>query len=230
MPRALAIIQARMTSSRLPGKVLMDLAGKPALQRMIERVRPARLLDGIVVATTSLVSDDPVAELCANLDVPCFRGDEQDVLGRYAGAARAFDADPVLRLTADCPMHDPGVIDAAIALFRNSGCDYASNAVKRTFPDGLDVEVMSLAALERSDREARHPLLREHVTLYIRGTRPDYGAGDFSRADLLNDTDLSALRWTLDTADDLARIRRFFAVLPEGFSWRDALARNAELH
>lgn len=224
-----AIVQARMTSTRLPGKVLADIGGKPALQRMVERLAPSRHIDRLVVATTALPSDDPVVALCARLGVGCFRGDEQDVLGRYVAAARAFDADPVVRLTADCPMHDPEVVDAAIALFLQGGFDHVSNAVRRTYPDGLDVEVMSRAALEKAGREAAHPFLREHVTTYIRGSKPEYGHGDFRLGHLLNDVDFSRLRWTVDRPEDLARIRRFFAALPDGFSWREALAADASI-
>lgn len=227
--RIVAIVQARMTSSRLPGKVLADIGGKPALQRMIDRVRPTRGLDEITVATTALPTDDPVAALCAQLGVRCFRGDEQDVLGRYVAAARAFSADIVVRLTADCPMHDASVIEMALAKFAEGGFDHVSNAVRRTYPDGLDVEVMSRAALERSDREALHPFLREHVTTYIRCSRPELGCGDFTLGHIINDVDLSALRWTVDRQEDLDRVRRFFAALPEGFSWHDAVARNDDL-
>ena len=227
--RVVAIIQARMTSSRLPGKVLADIEGKPVLQRMIERVMRARRLDEIMVATSDLPTDEPVAALCERLQIRCFRGDEQDVLGRFVGAAHAGRADIVVRLTADCPMHDPDVIDAAVALFMQGGYDHVSNAVRRTFPDGLDVEVMSLEVLECADREARHPFLREHVTTYIRRSKPELGAGDFRLGHLLNDIDLSALRWTVDHAEDLNRVRRFFAALPPDFSWRQALARHDEL-
>ncbi len=180
---------------------------------------------GTVVEPT----DEPVAALCERLQIRCFRGDEQDVLGRFVGAAHAGRADIVVRLTADCPMHDPDVIDAAVALFMQGGYDHVSNAVRRTFPDGLDVEVMSLEVLECADREARHPFLREHVTTYIRRSKPELGAGDFRLGHLLNDIDLSALRWTVDHAEDLNRVRRFFAALPPDFSWRQALARHDEL-
>lgn len=227
--RTVAIIQARMTSSRLPGKVLADIDGRPSLQRMIERVRPATGLDEIAVATTALATDDPVAALCEQIGVRCFRGDEQDVLGRYVAAAAAFDADVVVRLTADCPMHDPEVIEMALRLYAQGGYDHVSNAVQRTFPDGLDVEVMSRQALERADREAKHPFLREHVTTYIRCSKPELGCGDFALGHILNDTDLSAVRWTVDRQEDLDRVRRFFAALPDGFSWREAMRRNDEL-
>jgi spore coat polysaccharide biosynthesis protein SpsF len=227
--RTVAIIQARMTSSRLPGKVLADISGKPSLQRMIERIRPAHGLDEITVATTALPTDDPVDALCRQMGIRCFRGDEQDVLGRYIAAAAAFSADIVVRLTADCPMHDPEVIEAALRRFAEGGYDHVSNAVRRTYPDGLDVEVMSRGALERAGREANHPFLREHVTTYIRCSRPELGCGQFSLGHILNETDQSAMRWTVDRQEDLDRVRRFFAALPENFSWREAARRDSEI-
>jgi len=223
-----AIIQARMTSTRLPGKVLMDLAGKPALQRMLERVSKSKRLASICVATTVNADDDPVAALCEKMSIPVFRGDEHDVLGRYVQAAQWCDADPVVRLTADCPMHDAEIIDDALEMYCAGGFDYVSNAIRRTFPDGLDVEVMSRAVLDRTSAEATHPSLREHVTTYIRGSRSDLPKGDFRTGDLLFSEDLGLLRWTLDTPEDLVLIRDFFERLPEGFGWRDALALMAE--
>lgn len=221
---AVAIIQARMTSTRLPGKVMADLAGKPLLERMIGRVRRARRLSDVVVATTVNQTDDPVAQCAARLGVRLFRGDEADVLGRMRGAALMTNADPVIRLTADCPMADPAVIDAALTLYERSKADYVSNCNRRTFPDGLDVEVFSARAFEIADREARHPQLREHVTPYMRGNRPDLGSGDFRRADLLADADFGHLRFTIDTAEDLAFVGGLFARLPDGFGWLDAVS------
>lgn len=222
--RTVVIIQARMTSTRLPGKVLADLAGKPALQRMIERVRRAERPDAVVVATTDLPTDDPVASLCASLGVGVFRGSETDVLGRFRQAAEAFDADTVMRLTADCPLIDPGVMDELVDLFRGSDCDYASNCNRRTYPDGLDVEVFSIEALREADRMAEHPRLREHVTPYIRGIFPDLPMGDFRRADLVFAADLAHIRWTVDRPDDLERVREIFETLSEPFDWLEVLS------
>jgi spore coat polysaccharide biosynthesis protein SpsF (cytidylyltransferase family) len=222
--RTVAVIQARMTSSRLPGKVLSDLAGRPLLQRMLARIGRARCLDGMMVATTVNTSDDAVVQLCDKLRVPVFRGSEIDVLGRMRQAAEQAGAHVVVRLTADCPMIDPQVIDDCVALRQRTGADYASNVDLRTFPDGLDVECFTLQALRKCDSEVMEPVLREHVTPYMRATPPHLPHGEFTRADLTFASDFSHLRWTVDRADDLERVRGFFASLPEPFSWLDALS------
>jgi spore coat polysaccharide biosynthesis protein SpsF (cytidylyltransferase family) len=220
-----AIIQARMTSSRLPGKVLMDMAGQPSLTRMLDRVRRSGSIQDIVVATTVNATDDPVAALAASRGVRVSRGSEQNVLERFTAAAREAGATTAVRLTADCPMIDPGVIDACVALFERSGVDYASNVNRRTYPDGLDVEVFSMDALAKTNREVgNHARLREHVTIYMRGKFPDLPQGEFTRADLVFDADFGHVRWTVDYPEDLERLRVFFTELSEPFTWLDALA------
>jgi spore coat polysaccharide biosynthesis protein SpsF len=213
-----------MTSSRLPGKVLMDIEGQSALERMITRVRKAKKLDLIVVATTKNPEDDPVVALSDQMGIDVYRGDEMDVLGRYADAARKFDADPVVRLTSDCPMIDPSIVDASIEMFETGKWDYVSNGIIRTYPDGLDVEVFSRAALRQAADEVDDQFCREHVTPYIRGDKPDLPHGNFRIGKLVFEADFSHVRWTLDTADDLERIRRLVAQLPNDYSWMDALA------
>lgn len=213
-----------MTSTRLPGKVLMDLAGRPALAFMLERVRRAQRIGRIVVATTVNRADDAIAAVCAQMDVEVFRGDELDVLGRYLGAARWAEAEVVMRLTADCPMIDPEVLDDAVKIFSGGNHDYVSNCNIRTFPDGLDVEVFTVAALHEADANAQHPFLREHVTPYIRGIRKELGAGNFRIGHLLAPADFGHVRWTLDTAADLDRIRELIAALPPDFGWLTALS------
>ncbi len=225
MGKTVAIIQARMTSSRLPGKVLADLGGKPLIERMIARVRRARALDAIWLATTAKTTDDPLATLCDRLGVPVHRGDEHDVLARFLGAARAAEADIVVRLTADCPMSDPALIDEIVADYGKGGADYVSNVLVRTYPDGLDVEVFSCAALEDAAANATEPFHREHVTPWLQtGFRPGLATGRFRVRHVVNDIDLGVMRWTVDEAEDLDLIRKLFAALPEGFAWRDALA------
>jgi spore coat polysaccharide biosynthesis protein SpsF len=223
--RTIAIIQARMTSTRLPGKVLADLGGQPLLSFMLSRVRRAHRLDGVWVAITINGQDDSIATLCQDLGVPTFRGDEADVLGRYVGAAAAAGAETVVRLTADCPFADPLLIDEAVERFQDGGFDYLSNAIALTFPDGLDIEVFRRTALETADREARLPFHREHVTPYLRtGVYDDVPTGDFKVGHFRAPADFSHLRWTIDTPADLARVRRLAAHLPANFGWLDAIA------
>ena len=209
---------------RLPGKVLMDIGGKPALTAVLNRVRRSRTIKRIIVATTTGEADDAIVELCRREGVSAFRGDELDVLGRYRDAARTFGCDPVVRLTADCPMLDPDVIDEAVEIYQTGRYDYVSNIVQRRYPDGLDVEVFSRAAIEEAAERANHPYLREHVTPYINGLQPELGAGRFRVGHLLFAADFAHVRWTLDNIDDLTRIRKLLAVLPDGYSWLDALS------
>jgi spore coat polysaccharide biosynthesis protein SpsF len=163
-----AIIQARMGATRLPGKVLMGVAGKPVLWHVVHRVSMAKTVDLVVVATTDRPGDDAVAQYCKSSGVSLFRGSESDVLDRYYRCAKAQNADHVVRITADCPLHDPAVIDYVNREYLRGGCDYATNAVEYTFPEGFDTEIFSMAALERAWTEARLPSEREHVTPYIR--------------------------------------------------------------
>ncbi|HUU24575.1 MAG TPA: GNAT family N-acetyltransferase [Methyloceanibacter sp.] len=220
-----AIIQARMTSTRLPGKVLAELAGQPMLTHMISRVRRANRLDALWVATTVNATDDPVADLCKALDVPVFRGDEHDVLGRHVGAAQAAGATSVMRLTADCPMVDPELLDQAAETFLEGHYDYYSNALVRTYPDGLDLEIFTNAALMQADREADTVFHREHVTPYLRtGSYDDVATGKFRVGKMIGPADFGHLRWTVDTHEDLARVRRLVAELPDNYGWLDVIA------
>jgi spore coat polysaccharide biosynthesis protein SpsF len=202
------VVQARMTSSRLPGKILMDVAGSPMLERQIGRLRRCRNGDQIVVATTTNGTDDPVVDLTKRIGVPVFRGDEDDVLGRYLGAARMVDAHVVVRVTGDCPLVDPGVIDLVVDALQQTdeACDYASNVNRRTYPRGLDAEAFFRDTLERVGRLANSHPSREHVTYFINSERPDL----FVRRDVRDAQDNSDLRWTVDTLDDLTTIRRIF--------------------
>ena len=222
----LAIVQARVTSTRLPGKVLSDICGEPMLMRQIARIRAAATIDRVVVATSDDASDDPLAELCQARGVDVHRGSLDDVLDRFRATARAFAGDIVVRLTGDCPLSDPVVIDRVMRAFEASDCDYASNILRPTFPDGLDVEVMSLSTLERAWESARLASEREHVTPYIY-KHPEI----FRLHGVEHSRDLSALRWTVDTAADLAFVRQVFsALLPRapGFGMQDVLSLLAE--
>jgi spore coat polysaccharide biosynthesis protein SpsF len=196
-----------MGSSRLPGKTMMDLSGVPVLGRVLERVQAASSVEGIVVATTEAPLDDPIVIYCEAAGVPAFRGKELDVLDRFRSCASSVDADSIVRVTADCPLLVPDVVDFVVDSYRKreGEIDYAGNVIPPTFPDGLDVEVFSREALERAWKLAEDPLEREHVTLHFwRNT---------DRFRLLNvrcPVDRSSVRWTLDTQEDLEAIRAIF--------------------
>jgi spore coat polysaccharide biosynthesis protein SpsF len=245
MPEIIAIIQGRMGSSRLPGKVLLDIAGKPMLQHVVERTRRALTLDQVVVATSIDPSDNPIADFCAALDIPCSRGSLHDVLDRYYQAAKAQHARVVVRITADCPLIDPGLIDETVRLVTEpcSGThfDFAANRLPppfgRSFPIGLDVEACTFAALERAWRESTETFHREHVMPYLyqdvklSATNALLETGlsprGFSIAQLIHEPNLGSLRWTVDTPQDLTFAREVFTRLAArgkpDFSWHDIL-------
>lgn len=220
MSSTLCVVQARMGSTRLPGKVMAELGGRPALAFMLDRL--ARLeVDALVVATSTLPGDDRIAVLAAERSVPVVRGPEQDVLARFIVALDAYPAAQVIRLTADCPLMDPALVATALEIQSREGADYASNTLVRTFPDGLDVEVVTAAALREAHDESGDPAEREHVTPFVY-RRPDrYKLAGFESGE-----DLGAERWTLDTAADLDRIRGIVDKLddPIAAGWHDILA------
>lgn len=214
-----------MRSTRLPGKVLADIDGKPVIEYVLSRVARAGEIAELWLACSDHESDDALAKLAKKLGAKVFRGDEEDVLNRFVEVARKSKADALVRITGDCPFADPDVIDRVVARYRESEADYVSNTLVRSFPDGLDVEVFSRAALDRADREAEHPFLRAHVTPYIHGRLADrLPCGDFSRDQLVNETDFSHLRWTLDEPEDLEFFRQLVPRLPENFHWQEAVA------
>jgi spore coat polysaccharide biosynthesis protein SpsF len=217
--RIVAIIQARTGSTRLPGKVLLPLLGEPVLTHVVRRVARARV-DATVVATTSLPSDDPIVELGEREGWALVRGSELDLLDRYLAAAHAFEADVVVRITSDCPLIDPAIVDEVIDARASIAADYASNSLEpRTYPRGLDVEVMTIAALERAGREDHDAASREHATPYL------YRHPDRFRIHAIRlPDDLSDHRWTLDTQGDFELIRRIYDALgDDAFTWRQAL-------
>jgi spore coat polysaccharide biosynthesis protein SpsF len=231
MSRTLAVIQARMGSTRLPGKVLADLAGAPALVRMVERLRFAKTLDDIVVATTNSPADAPLRAVAAEMGLDYYAGSERDVLGRYAEAAEHFAADPVVRLTADCPLIDPALVDECITRFRTpEGVPYDCVGLGGDFPDGLDTEVIAARALTQADREARLPSEREHVTPYL-WKHPEM----FRLWRVVFPAALAHRRWTVDEARDLELVRAIYARLyrpGQIFGWQaieELLRREPEL-
>jgi len=217
----IAIVQARMGSTRLPGKVMIDLGGKSVLQRVTERLQRADLLDQVMVATTTEDPDQAIVEECDRLGVAIFRGSEKDVLDRYYQAVLQTGATTVVRITADCPLIDPVVVDQTIRVFVEAKADYANNVTPRTYPRGLDVEVMTAAALERAWREAHLPHEREHVTPYLY-EHP----GLFQLAFHSGASDYSRYRWTLDTPEDLELLKRLYLRLGnrDDFFWDEASA------
>src|SRR4051812_27539360 len=166
-PRVVCTIEARMTSTRLAGKVLMPAVGKPLLELMVERLRHARHLDEIVIATTEDPSSEPLCELAERLGIGCFRGSEDDVLARVLGAARAYDAELIVELTGDCPLIDPAIVDRVIERFLEGDADYVSNVLERTYPRGMDTQVFPTAVLADVAERTDDPNDREHVSLYI---------------------------------------------------------------
>jgi spore coat polysaccharide biosynthesis protein SpsF len=220
--RTVAIIQARVGSTRLPGKVLLDLCGKTVLGRVVERTSRMTRIKDVVVATSSLESDDALEDECRRLGVTCFRGSEDDVLDRFRGAAQALGAEQCVRITADCPLIDPQVSDDIVAQFEAADppVDYASNKIPQTFPRGLDTEVFTREALERSARWAKKPYHRTHVTAYMYQT-PEL----FTLLSVVSDVDRADWRWTIDTPEDLAFVRSIYERFDRrsDFSWLDVV-------
>ncbi len=216
-----AIIQARMGSSRLPGKTLMDLGGESVLSRVVKRVRLAAKPSLVVVATTNLDADQAIQVECDRLNVECFCGSEHDVLDRYYQTSLLYAADLVVRVTADCPVIDPQVVDDCIALMVSENFEYAANDVPNTFARGLDVEVLTADALKRAWHEAKASHEREHVTPYFYES-----PGRFRTAILKSDVQCDGYRWTLDTAEDLTLLGRIYEDFHprNDFGWREIVA------
>lgn len=201
--RVVLIVQARMGATRLPGKPLLKVLGKPLLAFQLERLQRCKSVDEIVVATTTNSRDQAIVDLCQKLNVSVFRGSEEDVLDRYYRAATEFTADVIVRSTADCPLIDPAIVDHAINFFTQHFPSYAyvSNTQERTYPRGMDVEVFSYEALKESALQAKLPAEREHVTFYMY-EHPE----KFTLANIVRGPDESKHRWTVDTLDDFVLI------------------------
>lgn len=219
--KTVIIVQARMTSTRLPGKVLMEVLGKPLLAYQLERLRRVRLADEIVLATTINRTDDVLAEFAAQQGIACCRGDEQDVLDRYYQAAVMAKADVVVRVTSDCPFLDPGIVDQVVQTYQEPPqADYVSNTLSRTYPRGLDVECFSFKALETAWKNANKAYEREHVTPYL------YQQDVFIKKEVKAEADYSGYRWTVDTPEDFQLICLLLEEvypLNSCFSWQDVL-------
>jgi len=200
-----AIIQARMTSSRLPGKVLKEVLGRPMVSIMLERVQDSQYINKIVVATTTNPHDDPVAKLAEKLGYLVFRGSEHNVLNRFYLAAKNCNADTIMRLTADCPLIDPDLLDDLVVFFFDGQYDYASNCLEPTLPDGLDAEIFTFRALEDTFRNAVLPSHLEHVTPFIRENTDRFKIGSWRYH-----RDLSCHRWTVDQLEDFILVQQVF--------------------
>lgn len=206
--RTLAIVQARMSSTRMPGKVLAPLAGEPAILRQLQRIQRATTLERIVVATSTDPSDDELVAVLHEVDIDVVRGSLDDVLARFIEAMDAHPSQAVVRLTADCPLTSPWVIDQVVDHFWATGADYASNTMQPTYPDGLDVEVVQAAVLREVAAEATDPPEREHVTLGVYRRH-----GRYRIVNVAGETDLSYLRWTVDTPEDYAFVSQVYDAL-----------------
>jgi spore coat polysaccharide biosynthesis protein SpsF len=219
-----AIIEARMTSTRLPGKVLKPILGRPTLELLVERLRRVQRLDQVIVATTVNATDDPIEALAKRIGAGCFRGSEADVLERVLQAARAHGVGLIVEITGDCPLADPATIDRVLDAYHAGQCDYASNVLQRTYPRGLDVQVFPTAVLEDVARRTADPVDHEHVSLYIYSHPERYRLRDVVSG---LDPRHAELRLTVDTPEDFALIGAIYEALYPGkpaFGLGDILA------
>lgn len=214
------IIQARTGSTRLPNKVLTNIEGKTDLEWVVNRVSKSKLADDILVATTINKSDLPIVKLCADLGIRVFCGSENDVLDRYYQAARLLEPDNVIRITADCPLHDAEIIDLVIQQHLDTNSDYTSNVIEETYPDGLDCEVFKFQVLEETWKMAKLASQREHVTQYM------IHDDKYKKYSVVSEDYYGNERWTLDTEEDLEFIRAIYRELiskKRYFNYRDVL-------
>ena len=238
-PRVVAIIQGRMSSSRLPGKILADIAGQPMLQRVFIRTSRSATVTETIFSTTTDPSDDPVAEYCNFSGIPLTRGSLFDVLDRYYQAAQGAKADVVVRITADCPVMDPALVDDVVSTLLDDEYDFVANRLPppfhRTYPIGLDVEVCTFAVLEKAWKESRETFHREHVMPYFyegvelsaisRQLSEGISPRGFTIALLNHTTDFGDYRWTVDTPEDLEFMRQLYSRFDgrDDFSWKEVL-------
>lgn len=221
----LGIIQARTGSSRLPEKIFLEFSGKSNLYHVYNRAKKSKKIDNIVIATTDKKKDDSVFEFCVKEHINCFRGNENDVLDRFYCCCEQYGLtqnDIVVRITADCPLIDPFIIDEVIECFETNSFEYVSNTIDPTYPDGLDVEVFSFSALKKSWAEAKLFSEREHVTPYIKNNETLFKIGSYK-----NSTNLSQYRWTLDETEDYQLINIIYEKLYQPdkiFTTKDVLS------
>ena len=203
------IIQARMGSSRLPGKVMMEIDSKHTiLDFMINQLEYAKLVDRIIIATSKKAEDDIIETFCKKNTIDCFRGSENDVLDRYYQCAKKFSSKVIVRMPADKPLLDPNVVDQVISEFNNNNYDYITTFLPSTFPSGTEVEIFAFSALEKAWKESVLPSEREHVTPYIHKNPEKFQISNFE-----NDIDLSNFRWAVDEKDDLLFVKKIVSKL-----------------
>jgi spore coat polysaccharide biosynthesis protein SpsF len=204
----MAFIQARVSSTRLPGKVLKTILGKPMLEMEIERVQSCKTVDRVAVVTSVHPDDKKIVDLCEGLAIDVFCGSLENVLDRFHQAALKFKPDHIIRLTGDCPLIDAKVVDRMVSLYLEQGCDYGTNCMPPTYPDGLDAEIFSFDALDTAHREASLPSYLEHISLFFEEQPERFKIGNVSHS-----SDLSDLRWTVDEPEDFEFVKRVFEVL-----------------
>jgi spore coat polysaccharide biosynthesis protein SpsF len=211
--KIIAVIQARMGSNRLPGKMMLQLRKKPVICHVVRRVGWSDMLDEVVVATTEHRRDDILEESVTNSGASVYRGDEQDVLGRMYDSAQEHDADVAVRITGDCPLIEPEIIDLATNKLIDDNLEYVSNTINRTFPRGLDVEVFSMNSFQKVNEKSQEPHQREHVTPYFKNNTSDFTTAQIT-SDMVFDEpqfqDRTEIRITLDESDDYKLLREIF--------------------
>jgi spore coat polysaccharide biosynthesis protein SpsF len=217
--KTILITQARMSSTRLPGKILMEVGNTPLLKIHLDRLKKSKNIDKIIVATTVNKEDDIIEKLVLDWGFEVFRGSENDVLDRFYQAVKKINPIWVVRVTSDCPLIDPKLVDKIIEVTQAEGNDYGSNVIEETFPDGQDVEVFKFTALETAWKSAKKESEREHVTPYIRNNSNQKGKNIFSSISYKNNIDYSRIRITVDEANDFELINKVITQLGFNKSW-----------
>ena len=215
----LLVIQARMGSKRLPGKVMLKIGKYRIIELLFKRLSKAKMVDQIIVATSISPNNDSFCKFLTNKKIKFIRGSEQNVLQRFIDAAKSYNPEYIIRITADCPFLDSKMLDKMIRIFEKNKIDYLSNSNPPTFPDGLDIEIISYEALKRANKLAKSKYDREHVTTFIKKKK------FFKKINYVNKKDLSNYRWTLDTKEDFLLIKKIFIKLNYKihFNWKDIL-------
>ena len=232
--KIICIVQARMSSKRLPGKILKEINGKTCIERVLERISKSKNIDEIWVATSLDKNDNELFNFLKNTKFNIYRGSLNDVFSRYIEIAKKVSPKYIVRITGDCPLIDPCIIDNVIKRGLDTKADYVSNTIERTYPDGLDVEFFKTESLLKAELYSNNPVMREHVTPYLSGNLSKiYGSGNFLRNNVTNNKNYSHYRWTLDVPEDLRLLNLIYQELDDFCSWKQVinlLEKNPELH